>query len=407
MGQDGYLSEWLPQIHLQKGTLMHADLLIKHGHIYDPGAGIDHYGDIAVAAGKILSIDGGPDFQADQVIDAAGCLVLPGLIDIHTHVSRFATHIGLNPDIACIPNGVTAVVDCGSSGVSNFRAVLRILRDFEIRSRLVLHVSAGGQMMSTQFAENTDPSVWNRRYFEDAFRENPEELVGLKIRASRGVLGAYGMEPVRQAVRLAEHLGTRLFVHATDCLCTMEELAGMLRPGDVLCHIYHGDGNTLLREGPVAEGIWEARRRGVILDVAQGQGNFSIPLAAECIRQGLFPDTISTDLNIPNWDSPLVFSLLMTMSKFLALGLPLEEVIRSVTCRPAAVMGMGGGLGTLREGTAADISVVQLVEKPTRFRDKYGNQITAQKKFMPLATVIGGRMQYQSSDTIYWEEPVV
>ena len=133
------------------------------------------------------------------------------------------------------------------------------------------------------------------------------------------------------------------------------------------------------------------------------QGNFSIPLAAECIRQGLFPDTISTDLNIPNWDSPLVFSLLMTMSKFLALGLPLEEVIRAVTCRPAAVMGMEGELGTLKEGTTADISVLQLAEKQTMFRDKYGNQIIAEKKFMPLATVISGRMQYQSSDTLCWD----
>lgn len=382
---------------------MRADLLIKNGHIYDPGGGIDHYGDIAVTGNRIISIHADPGTQACQVIDATGCLVVPGLIDIHTHVSRFATHIGLNPDIACIPNGVTAVVDCGSSGISNFRAVLRILRDFEIRSRLVLHVSAGGQMMSTQFAENTDPSVWNTRYFEDAFREYPDDLIGLKIRASREVLGAYGMKPVKEAVGLAEHLGTRLFVHATDCLCTMKELAAMLRPGDVLCHIYHGDGNTLLREGPVADSIYKAQKQGLILDVAQGQGNFSIPLAAECIRQGLFPDTISTDLNIPNWDSPLVFSLLMTMSKFLALGLPLEEVIRAVTCRPAAVMGMEGELGTLKEGTTADISVLQLAEKQTMFRDRYGNQIIAEKKFMPLATVISGRMQYQSSDTLCWD----
>ena len=148
------------------------------------------------------------------------------------------------------------------------------------------------------------------------------------------------MAPLKRALQLAEHLNTRLFVHATDPACTMEELVGMLRPGDVLSHIYHGEGHTLLSGGPVAESIFKAQEKGVILDVAQGQGNFSIPLTAECIRQGLFPDTISTDLNIPNWDSPLVFSLLMTMSKLLALGLPFEQVIKAVTCNPAKVMGM-------------------------------------------------------------------
>ena len=382
---------------------MEADLLIKNGQLYDPGGGICRPGDLAVSGGRIISTQAGPDVRAAQALDAAGCLVLPGLIDLHTHVSRFATHIGVNPDIACIPNGVTTVVDCGSSGVSNFRAVVRILREFEIRWRLVLHVSAGGQIMSTQFAENTDPAVWNVRYFEDAFREYPDELVGLKIRASRDVLGAYGMEPVKKAVRLAEHLGTRLFVHATDCLCAMEELAGMLRPGDVLCHIYHGDGNTVLRDGAVANALFRAQEQGLVLDVAQGQGNFSIPLAAECIRQGLLPDTISTDLNIPNWGSPLVFSLLMTMSKFLALGLPLDQVVRAVTSRPAAVLGMEGELGTLKEGTTADISVVKLVERPALFRDKYGNRILAERKFMPMATVVGGRVQCQSSDTICWD----
>ena len=228
---------------------MQADLLIKNGHVYDPGAGIDHFGDVAVAAGRILS-NHAENVSACQVIDAKGAYVLPGLIDIHTHVSRYVTHIGLNPDIACIPNGVTAVADCGSSGISNFRSVLRVLRDFEIKSRLVLHVSAGGQIMTTQFTENMDYTVWNTRYFEDAFREYPKMIIGLKIRVSRNVLKDLGMEPLKRALQLAEHLNTRLFVHATDPACTMEELVGMLRPGDVLSHIYHGEGHTLLSGGP-------------------------------------------------------------------------------------------------------------------------------------------------------------
>lgn len=382
---------------------MRYDVLIRNGHIYDPGLGMDRYGNIGVQNGRIASLDASDSSDAYQTIDAKGGYVVPGLIDIHTHVSRFATHIGLNPDIACIPNAVSMVVDCGSSGVSNYEGVLRTLREYEIRSRLVLHVSAGGQMMSVQFAENSDPHVWDVGLFEDAFRRHPDEIVGLKIRASRDVLGKMGTYPIERAVKLAEHLGTRLFVHATDPVCSMSELCQILRPGDVLCHMYHGEGQTLLSSGKVEDAVFEAQRNGLILDVSQGQGNFSLPLTAECLKEGLYPDTISTDINIPNWNSPMVFSLLMTMSKMLALGLDFERVIKGVTCNPAKVLKLDDDLGTLREGTIADISVLDLVDVPTIFRDRYGNSITADKKFVPMATIIDGRVQFQSSDTIYWK----
>lgn len=382
---------------------MKFDVLIRNGRLYDPGIGIDRKGNLGILNGCIETLDAPDDSDSYQTIDASGGLVVPGLIDIHTHVSRYSTLIGLNPDIACIPNAVTTVVDCGSSGVSNYEGVLRTLRDFEIRTRLILHVSAGGQMMSTQFAENSDPSVWDIRLFEEAFRNHPEELVGLKIRASKQVLGILGIEPIKKAVELADHLGTRLFVHSTDPVCTMAELAALLRPGDVLCHMFQGDGETLLSRGSVEKSIFDSQKRGVIFDVSQGQGNFSLPLARECIGEGLLPDTISTDINIPNWNSPMVFSLLMTMSKMLALGMKVDDVIRGVTSNPAKVLGLEGNLGTLKEGTIADISVLDLVAKPTTFKDKYGNSIVADKKFVALATVIDGKVQYQSSDTIFWK----
>ncbi len=381
---------------------MNEDILIRGGRILDPASGIDRIGSVAISQGKIVSLDASEKTKANHVIDARGALILPGLIDMHTHISRRSTHIGLNPDIACIPNGVTMAVDCGSSGVSNYEAVLRTLRDFEIRSKLILHVSAGGQIMSTQFAENTDPRVWNTALFERAFRLHKKELVGLKIRASRNVLKELGITPIKKAVELAKHLGTRLFVHSTDPICSMGELASMLRKGDVLTHMYHGEGNTILKNGKVDEFISAARERGVVFDVAQGQGNLSLEVARSAIAQGFQPDVISTDLNIPNWNSPLVFSLLMTMSKFLSLGMSLEDVIKAVTFAPAKTLGLEDELGTLREGTIADLSVLRLSEKPTLFKDKYGNELVAQKKFEPLATIIGGEVQFQHSDTLCW-----
>lgn len=383
---------------------MNADVLITNAHVYDPGAGIDWEGNVAVFKGKILSLHAPSDTVARQTIDATDCLVVPGLIDLHTHDSRYATHIGLNPDIACIPNGVTMVVDCGSSGVSNYRAVLRILNGFEIRTRLVLHVSAGGQMMTSQFVENCNPSVWDVRLFEDAFEQHPNEIVGLKIRASKEVLDRYGKDPVAKAVQLADHLGTRLFVHATNCVCPMSELVEMLRPGDVVSHIFQGEGNTVLSEtGRVGDVLFAAQKKGIVMDVAQGQGNLSLVLAKECIAEGFIPDTVSTDLNIPNWRSPLVFSLLMTMTKMMALGMSLEDVILGTTTHPAKVLGLGRELGTLREGTTADISVLKIVKTPTVFKDKYGNEVQSDWHFEARATIVAGNVQFQHPETLSWK----
>ena len=352
---------------------MKADTLIINGRLYDPAAGIDRTGNLAIRHRRIISLNAEADMPASRVINAEGCLVLPGLIDLHTHISRWSTHIGMNPDIGGIPNGVTAMVDCGSSGVSNFRAVLRNLEHYEVKSKLVLHVSAGGQMMSVQFPENCDPSRWNVDLFERAFEE---------------------------ALKLAEHLHTRLFIHATNPVVDMGMICSMMRPGDVVSHIFHGEGHTLLSEGGVIDGrVRQAQARGVIMDVAQGQGNLSLKLATRCLEDGFLPDTVSTDLNNDNLYHPLVFTLLMTMSKMLALGMPFERIIRGVTAVPASVMGLAGELGTLAEGTAGDVSVLRLDEHPITFRDRYGDTVQAGRIFRPMATVIDGMVQFQSFET--------
>ncbi len=379
---------------------MKADTLIINGRLYDPAAGIDRTGNLAIRHRRIISLNAEADMPASRVINAEGCLVLPGLIDLHTHISRWSTHIGMNPDIGGIPNGVTAMVDCGSSGVSNFRAVLRNLEHYEVKSKLVLHVSAGGQMMSVQFPENCDPSRWNVDLFERAFEEYPNRIIGLKIRPAKEVMREMGLRPFEEALKLAEHLHTRLFIHATNPVVDMGMICSMMRPGDVVSHIFHGEGHTLLSEGGVIDGrVRQAQARGVIMDVAQGQGNLSLKLAKRCLEDGFLPDTVSTDLNNDNLYHPLVFTLLMTMSKMLALGMPLERIIRGVTAVPASVMGLAGELGTLAEGTAGDVSVLRLDEHPITFRDRYGDTVQAGRIFRPMATVIDGMVQFQSFET--------
>lgn len=379
---------------------MHADILIRNGRLYDPVLGLDTVGDLVICGKKITALDSTESVIAEHTINAAGCLILPGLIDVHTHLDYFGTYIGMNTDLACIPTGVTAAVDCGSTGVSNVKSLLRDLAVCETKTKIVLNICAGGQIMSKQYAENVDPSVWNIPMFEQIFAEHKDKLIGLKMRTSCNIVKEFGMLPLQKTVELANHLNTRVYVHSTNPPCTMAELSSMLRSGDVVCHTYHGEGNTILADGAIDKGIWAARERGVVFDVSQGQGNFSIPVARQAMEEGFYPDTISTDLNAENWNHPLVFSLLMTTSKLLAMGLPLDKAVTAITAAPAELMGMAGELGTLKVGTCADVTIVQPTAHHMVFRDKYANELPAEQILLPMATIIDGQIQYRSPLTL-------
>lgn len=376
------------------------DLLIKGGRIFDPGRHVDFVGDIAVRKGRI--VDSGSEllYEAERTVNACGFFVVPGLIDVHTHINWKGNYIGMPADLGCIPNGVTATIDAGSTGVSNYRALLQYMDTCEVKTKMLLHASASGQIMSKQFAENINPDVWNIDLFERAFEQWGERIGGIKLRISRNVVGNLNMYPLEKAIELAEHLHTRVFVHPTNPPVTMGEAASFLRTGDVMCHMYHGEGNTILANGTLAEGIMEARKRGVIYDVSQGKGNFSIALAGEAIKQGFLPDTISTDLNIENWNDPWDFSLLMTMSKLMALGMEFADVIRCTTVNAAKIYGEPEEMGTLKTGTAADITVLELKDQNMPFTDRYGNMIMGKQVLKPMATIIDGKLLYCSSDTL-------
>ena len=379
---------------------MNVDLLIRDGHVFDPGAGIDYIGDLAVRNKKIVEMDGLEPVMAKKELNGHGCWVVPGLIDVHTHCNWKGNFIGMPVDLAGIPMGVTATIDAGSTGVSNYRALLALLANCETKTKIMLHVSASGQIMTMQFSENVDPSVWDIGLFERAFEDYGDQIAGLKIRVSREVLKDWGIQPLLEAVKLAEHLKTRLFVHATDPIVSMGELVSYLRPGDVVCHMYHGTGDTILVDGAIERRVLEARKRGVLFDISQGKGNFSIEVARQAVELGFLPDTISTDLNIENWNHPLAFSLLMTMSKMMVLGMSFEEVLLAVTKNAAVHMQMSGELGTLKPGTCADITLLDFQNKDIEFRDIYNRSVCGKQIIKPLATIIDGQILYRSPDTI-------
>jgi predicted amidohydrolase len=375
-----------------------AELLIKNGRILDPGANVDFIGDILVDGEKIREVGKNLDAKADTIIDASGFLVTPGWIDIHGHLYEGGAPNGFPIDLASIPMGITAIVDAGSSGVANYPNLLKYLRNSIIRAKLMLNVSACGIIMPSHFPEPLDPKVWNINLFRKAKEICGEDMIGLKVRVSKDIVRELGLEPLKKAVEAADKIGTRVIVHVTDAPVSMSEVAACLRMGDVFCHVFHGKGNTIITpEGKIEEGILEARKRGVIFDAASGRGNFGLDVARTAIAEGFLPDSISTDITLQNLHNLLAGHLPIVMSRYLPLGMSVEQIIECVTKGPAEQFGMEG-LGTLATGTAADITIAELVKKPVEYVDAFGKSVTCKEIFAPKATIIGGTIQYRSVD---------
>ena len=374
---------------------MEYDLLLKNGRLYNPKRRVNEVGDIAVSKGRIAAL-GTELGTAKKTVDCSGCLVTPGLIDCHMHLNYLGCASGMPVDLPTIPSGITAGIDAGSTGVSTAPALVNMLRECELKTKFMLNVSASGIIMANQFPENVDPSVWDIGMFDAIFSAYGDQIPALKVRISKKVVGGLGITPLVRTIQLAERYGVRVCVHTTDPPVDMGEIAGLLRPGDILAHVYQGAGNTCVEDGMVTKGLWRGKERGVLFDTSCGQGNLSLAVAKQAIEQGFLPDSISTDLNIYNWGHPMVFSLPAVMSKFLALGMTLEQVVDCVTEAPAVQWGAERELGCLLPGTTADISVLRLVERTMKFEDKYGNVLHGHMMIIPEMTVIDGRMRYQS-----------
>ncbi|MCM0707775.1 amidohydrolase family protein [Faecalicatena sp. BF-R-105] len=378
---------------------MNADLMIRKGRILDPAEKIDFIGDIAVKSGKIVAI--APEIQAEgaREILAQGCLVTAGLIDSHCHIYEGGTWNGMPADLGGIPMGVTAMIDAGSTGVSNYQNLIRQLRHSKIHGKIMLNISACGIIMPTQFNEPVNPELWNLELFDNAFQEYGNDIVGLKLRANKEVLKGLGLDPVKRTVELAERYHTKVIVHVTDAPETMGNVADILRAGDIFCHVYHGTGHTILSEnGSIEEKVYTARKRGVIFDAAPGRGNFSLAVAQAAMKQGFYPDIISTDVTLQNWHNPIAGNLPLVMSRFLALGMPVENIISCVTSVPTDAYHLADGLGTLQVGTAADLSILKLENTNREFRDRFGNSIMGSHCFIPKATIIAGKIVYRAAD---------
>lgn len=383
---------------------MKLDVYIKNGHVVDTAQGIDEVAGIGIKGRRIAAVFRGnsnedadaEDIDSEKVIDAGGCWVFPGLIDYHAHL-HVSRGISVCPDYF-IPTGVTAAVDAGSTGGANYDSFHRAtICHSNLRIRSYLSICSAG-IVDDNYPE--DYSL--ERVKEDSIRRifdiYGESILGIKVRLSRNLVSDYKI--LEKAVKLAEELGTRVCVHPTASALGVSPILDLLRKGDVFAHMYQGNGDTIADEqGRVKQEAVEARKRGVIFDVANGRWNYCHQVAQNAIAAGFKPDIISTDQTLDKINYlPHAKNLPHVMAKFLSMGMTLGEVVKSVTETPAKEMGMEGEIGTLKKGALADVSIFKIVNKNSRHLDFRDEVFESELLLVPQMTILDGDIAFAQMD---------
>ena len=372
------------------------DVVLKGARVMDPAQGVDGIRDVGIVGAKIAAVAEEITGPGAEAIDLSGKILTPGWIDIHAHLYAGCTTWGIRGDALCLATGVTTVVDAGSAGWTNFEGFVDYVVE-PARTQVLgyVHISAigltcgpVGEMIDLQYG---DPE---RTAF--AAHHWRAHCVGIKVRQGGFQVGENGTKPLQLAVQAAEWAGVPVMVHIARGVPIAEVLA-LLRPGDIVTHCYQGTGDCVVDDsGTVVPAVWEARKRGVIFDVGHGGGSFDYRIARQALANGFVADVISTDLHAHSWDSPIE-SMPETASKLLNLGVPLERVVQQSTAAAAAAIGRGRELGTLREGTVADLAAFEVLEGAFEFRDVRGQCAQGDRKIEPVLTVRQGRVHRPES----------
>ena len=374
------------------------DLLLKGGEVIDPSQDIRAKLDVAVTDGVISAV--APDIDpssAARVINVDGNIVVPGMIDLHTHVYEGINQNGINPDLAGVLSGVTTVLDAGSAGCYTFGGFPRyVVPRAKTRIFCMLHISRVGLSYQPDTSRREDIDVEET---VSVIKANRPLIQGVKIRAVGPGVPRMGVEMVRLAKQAATEGGVRLMVHigdrsiaggdGTDPTIT-RQLLPLLDKGDIITHLFSGNpGRIIDNDGKVIQEILEAQERGVFLDTAHGRQNFSFDVARAALDQGVRPRSISTDMTPPGRMNT-VHSMTEMLARFMALGFSLEDVIRMTTANPAQALGMEDTLGSLAVGRPADISVLKEETGDWLFHDTEGNTLRGDKALVPVVTIKDG-----------------
>jgi dihydroorotase len=373
------------------------DLLIRNGHLIDPKNKISGKRDVAIKDGKVAAVEASIDpSRAAKTIDAAGLYVTPGLIDLHVHVyasavkpSQYCGSLSVFPDDHSFRNGVTTMVDAGTSGYKSFPEFKeRIIDRSKTRVLSLLNIVGAGMCGAVeQETDEMDPQA-----LAALARQHPKDIVGIKT----AHYAAPDWTAVERAVEAGKLTNLPVMVDfgAFRIERPFEELVmDKLRPGDMYTHMYLNAVPMLDKDNKVRDFLWKARKRGVLFDVGHGAGSFVWWQAQYAMKQGFTPDSISTDLHQSSQNAGMK-TMLNVMSKFLAMNMPLDEVILKSTWNPARQI-KREELGHLSVGAIADIAVLRLNKGDFGFVDVNGGRAKGTQMLSAEVTLKDGR--------VYWD----
>lgn len=379
-------------------TITHAqpyDLLIRNGRVIDPKNNIDTKMDLAVKEGKIAKIAKSiPATQAAKVIDAAGLVVVPGLIDIHTHVfvgskpETFADgFLSVSPDDFTLKAGVTTVVDAGTSGWRNFPTFKEhVIDKSKTRVLAFLNIAGNGMSGSPTEQDMTDMDAFMTSLVA---KKNPDIIVGVKI----GHYEGNDWAPFDKALDAATKSGTKLFVECHLPQFSLEDQLKKMRAGDIITHSFEKIEERMPvvdEQGKLRPFVKEAKERGVLFDLGHGGAGFWFSVAVPALKQGLPPNSFGSDLHRFSMNAGMK-DMLNIMSKYMAIGMSLEEVIARGSWNAAKSINKND-LGNLSEGSVADIAVLRVREGQFGFTDAGGNVVQGTKKLEAELTVRAGKV---------------
>src|ERR1700726_4986837 len=361
------------------------DLIIKGGRVIDPSVGLDAVRDVAIAAGKIAAVEANIAGDATETIDARGKIVAPGLIDIHTHAGR-----SKEGPPSVLQDGVTGWVDAGSGGADNIDQIAAVARGAPQIGRALVNIARTGV---TAGGELHDINNANVALAQGAIARNRDVVVGVKARLSENVASANDLEALRRAQEAAAPFNLPVMIHIGQTVSPMRAILPLLKRGDIVTHMYAPPPNSILDDqGRLFPDVTAARRRGVIFDFGNGGGgHFNWDMVERGTRQGLWPDTLSTDWNAMSRSNPGVIDFPNVMSKFLMFGMTLEQVIACATVNAARAFLAFNDRGTLNIGAPADVAVLELRNGTFEFIDNYNNKRNGTQRLFPVATVLGGK----------------
>jgi dihydroorotase len=369
-------------------------VLLQGGRVFDAPNLRFQKQDVRVREGKIAQVatDLTPE-AGEHVLGIHGKLLLPGLVDFHLHCFRQGQILSIDAEELAPRAGTTTFVDGGSSGSMNFQAFrehviepagVRILAFLNISSIGLASVGATG----VAFAENDDDRLLDIASAIEVIEKNRDLIVGVKVRAYTGLASPAALIRGRD---VADRTQSPMMIHIASGPPRFEEILPHLRAGDIVTHIYHGGEDSVVDEqGRVREVFREAKARGVTFDVGLDRVHTSFAVVRAALADGFVPQYLSTDLTMPN--RHVTVDMPTTLSKFVALGMPLEHAIAASGYSAAVKLGMDKIFGVIQEGNQADLGIFELQEGAFEYHDTYGNILHATKRLAALQTLCAGRI---------------